>query len=243
MILAAAGASAQQWTFTDTGGTVTLGADLTMAGASTASPAGTFSMSCPVTAVPPGTYRAEWLCTGGTIATQSNDGLTTLTGNLTSGTFVETATGGGHGTPITYYYTFTGTFTGTLSLSGQARAVTGATTQSLAGSKSQLGTGTIGSGSMFVNTDYEPVYVADTGNNRIVRMDDMTGANWTTFGKTGTGTNQFQSPYGIFVNAAGKIYVTDNINCRVVRIDNMSGKNWTAFGAQDRILGPHVTRF
>lgn len=230
MILAAAAASAQQWTFTDTGGTVTLGADLTMAGATVAGPAGTFSMSCPVTAVPPGTYRAEWLCTGGTIAIQSYDGLTTLTGNLTSGTFVETATGGGHGTPITYDYTFTGTFTGTLSLSGQLRAITGATTQSLGGSKSQLGTGTIGSGSMFVNTEYEPVYVADTGNSRIVRIDDMFGANWVSFGTPGTETNQFQEPYGIFVNASGRIFVTDNLNCRVVSFDNMAGKNWTSFG-------------
>lgn len=230
MILAAAAAPAQQWSITDTGGTVALGTDLTVAGATVASPAGTFSMSCPVTALPPGTYQAEWVCTGGTVTIQSNDGLTTVNGNLTSGTFIETASGGGRGHPTTYYYVFTGSFTGAISLSGQAQAITGSTVQSLAGSTSQLGTGMIASGSTFVNTEYEPVYVADTGNNRIVRMDDMTGANWTTFGKTGTGTNQFQNPYGIFVNAAGRIYVTDNINCRVVRIDNMSGKNWTTFG-------------
>jgi len=231
LILAAAAAPAQQWSFTDTGGTVTLGADLTIAGATTASPAGTFSMSCPVTSLPPGTYQAEWVCTGGTVTIQSNDGLTIVNANLTSGTFIETASGGGHGHPTTYYYVFTGSFTGSISLSGQAQAITGSTVQSLAGSTSQLGTGTIAGATTFVNTDYEPVYVADTGNNRIVRMDDMTGANWTTLGKTGTGTNQFQSPYDIFVDAAGKIYVTDNTNCRVVRIDNMSGKNWTTFGA------------
>lgn len=231
IILATAAASAQQWNITDTGGTVTLGADLTIAGAAVANPAGTLSVSCPATAVPPGTYRAEWLCTGGTITIQSNDGLTTVNGNLTSGTFVETATGGGHGTPITYYYAFTGAFTGTISLSGQLQAVTGYTTQSLAGSKSQLGTGTLAGGSIFVNTEYEPVYVADTGNGRIVRIDDMSGANWISFGTPGAGTNQFQSPYGIFVNANGRIYVTDNLNCRVVRFDNMAGKNWTSFGS------------
>jgi hypothetical protein len=26
------------------------------------------------------------------------------------------------------------------------------------------------------------IYVADNGNSRIVRMNDMTGAGWTTFG-------------------------------------------------------------
>ena len=230
MILAAAAASAQQWSFTDTGGAVTLGTDLVIAGTGVASPAGTLSLSCPATALPPGTYQAEWLCTGGTVTIQSNDGLTVVNGNLTSGTLIETASGGGRGGHTTYYYSFTGSFTGTLTQSGQAQAITGSTIQSLAGSSSPLGTGTIGGGSTFVNTDYEPVYVADTSNNRIVRMDDMTGANWIAFGKTGSGTNQFQSPYGIAVNAAGKIYVTDNINCRVVRIDNMSGKNWTSFG-------------
>ena len=29
------------------------------------------------------------------------------------------------------------------------------------------------------------IYVADAMNGRIVRMDDMTGTNWTTFGTTG----------------------------------------------------------
>ncbi|MGA3042287.1 MAG: choice-of-anchor D domain-containing protein [Bryobacteraceae bacterium] len=231
MILAAAAAAAQQWSLTDTGGTVTLGTDLTLAGATVASPAGTFSMSCPATALPPGTYQAEWVCTGGTVTIQSNDGLTTVGGNLTSGTFIETASGGGRGNPTKYYYVFTGTFTGTISLSGQMQAITGSTVQSLAGSTSQLGTGTIAGGTTFVNADYEPVYVADTYNNRIVRMDDMTGANWITFGTSGAGTNQFQSPYGISADTHGRIYATDNINCRVVRIDNMSGKNWTTFGA------------
>jgi streptogramin lyase len=230
IILAAAAASAQQFNYTDAGGTVTLGADLTIAGAAVVNPAGTLSVSCPVTSVPPGTYRAEWVCSGGAVTIQSNDGLTALTGNLTSGTFVETATGGGHGTPITYYYTFTGAFTGALSLGGQAQAITGAITQSLAGSQNHLGTGTLASGTTFVNTEYEPVYVADTGNSRIVRIDDMFGANWVSFGTAGAGTSQFQSPYGIFVNPKGSIYVTDNLNCRVVRFDDMAGKNWTSFG-------------
>ncbi|MDI6773259.1 MAG: hypothetical protein QME77_11835 [bacterium] len=43
------------------------------------------------------------------------------------------------------------------------------------------------------------IYVADRLNNRIVRINDMTGAGWTTFGSTGSGTNQFNEPNGVFV--------------------------------------------
>ena len=229
-ILAAWAAPAQQWSFTDTGGSVTLGTDLVMAGVSVGSPAGSLSFSCPATALPPGTYSAEWVCNGGSLTIQSNDGLTALNAAITSGTFIETASGGGRGHQTTYYYTLTATFTGTLTLSGQAQAINGSTVQSLAGSTSQLGTGTIGGGSTFLNADYEPLYVADTGNNRIVRIDDMKGDNWIALGSFGAGSNQFNQPWGIAVDAAGKIYVTDGGNCRVVRMDDISGTNWTSFG-------------
>jgi len=201
-----------------------------MTGVAVASPAGTLSLSCPATELQPGTYSIEWVCTGGTVTIQSNDGLTVVNGNLTSGTFIETASGGGRGNPTTYWYNFSGAFTGTLTQSGQARAITGSAYQSLAGSKSQLGTGTIAGGSAFVNAAYEPLYVADTYNNRIVRMDDMTGDNWIAFGSSGAGTNKFNLPWGIAVDSAGKIYVTDGGNCRVVRMDDMSGTNWTSLG-------------
>src|SRR2546428_13507328 len=50
------------------------------------------------------------------------------------------------------------------------------------------------------------IYVADWNNNRIVRMNDMTGAGWTTFGTLGSGTNQFNGPFGIFVSA-GEVFL------------------------------------
>src|SRR5438309_10033738 len=43
------------------------------------------------------------------------------------------------------------------------------------------------------------IYVADESNNRIVRMDDMTGAGWTPFGVFGSGPNQFNLPVRVFV--------------------------------------------
>src|SRR5207249_8368366 len=38
------------------------------------------------------------------------------------------------------------------------------------------------------------IYVADESNNRIVRMDDMTGAGWTEFGEFGSGTSRVRFP-------------------------------------------------
>jgi hypothetical protein len=35
------------------------------------------------------------------------------------------------------------------------------------------------------------IYVSDSANNRIVRINDMTGTGWTTLGAYGTGRLQF----------------------------------------------------
>src|SRR5256885_9043438 len=67
------------------------------------------------------------------------------------------------------------------------------------------------------------IYVADESNNRIVRMDDMTGAGWTPFGTFGSGMNQFKFPSGIYVSAAEQILVADVDNHRIVRKDRMTG--------------------
>ncbi|HEX2952406.1 MAG TPA: hypothetical protein VHR47_00305 [Bacillota bacterium] len=72
------------------------------------------------------------------------------------------------------------------------------------------------------------IYVADTGNNRIVRMDDMTGAGWTTFGTEGHGTSQFYHPDAVSVDNDGRIYVAEYLNHRIVRMDDMTGAGWTA---------------
>src|SRR5437867_4154659 len=75
------------------------------------------------------------------------------------------------------------------------------------------------------------IYVADESNNRIVRMDDMTGTGWTVLGgpPAGSGPNQFNSPSGIFVSA-GQIYVADWNNNRIVRMNDMTGAGWTELG-------------
>ncbi len=70
------------------------------------------------------------------------------------------------------------------------------------------------------------IYVADMNNDRIVRMDDPSGSNWTTLGTSGTGANQFGGPYGLTFDASGRIYVLDRTNNRIVRMDDFSGAGW-----------------
>src|SRR5215467_9228115 len=64
------------------------------------------------------------------------------------------------------------------------------------------------------------IYVADTVNSRIVRMDDMTGKNWVAFGEEGFEPNHLHYPEGLYVDTAGKIYIADVANNRIVRIDD-----------------------
>ncbi|HJZ58383.1 MAG TPA: NHL repeat-containing protein, partial [Gemmataceae bacterium] len=75
------------------------------------------------------------------------------------------------------------------------------------------------------------IYVADFDNFRVVRFDDMTGANWTAYGEYGTGVGQFINPCGVCLDAHGRVYIADQGNDRVVRIDDMTGANWTAMGS------------
>ncbi len=64
------------------------------------------------------------------------------------------------------------------------------------------------------------IFVANMGNDQIVRIGDMTGAGWTSFGSQGSGIGQFIDPNGIFVGPAGQISVTDWVNNHIVRIDS-----------------------
>src|SRR5437867_1132655 len=76
------------------------------------------------------------------------------------------------------------------------------------------------------------IYVTDTGNSRIVRIDDMTGKNWTVLDKLNA-DDRFHFLNGhIFVDTAGKIYVGDDLNHRIVRMDDMTGKNLTMLGTE-----------
>jgi sugar lactone lactonase YvrE len=82
------------------------------------------------------------------------------------------------------------------------------------------------------------IYVADTYNCRIVRIDDMKGTNWTAYGGTcGSGQGQFYDPTAITVDSTGKIYVVDGTNTRLVRMDDMTGANWISYGTAGSGVG------
>ena len=72
------------------------------------------------------------------------------------------------------------------------------------------------------------VFVADTGNKRIV-VFDSNGNGITQFGGAGLDPGEFDEPVGITLDAAGKVYVADTWNQRVqVFIPDATGKNYTS---------------
>jgi sugar lactone lactonase YvrE len=128
------------------------------------------------------------------------------------------------------------TFTPTLSLSGGTTYV--AAVQ--AGVKSASGLSlaqtvswsfTTAVVTMACTGDLGKIYVADFGNNRVVRADDMCGDNWTSLGGAlGAGVGEFDGAEDVFVDATGEIYIADTFNNRIVRMDDMTGTGWTSLG-------------
>jgi sugar lactone lactonase YvrE len=75
------------------------------------------------------------------------------------------------------------------------------------------------------------IYIADTGSHRIVKMNDTTGAGWTSLGGLqGPGVNQFSAPGDIHLDSQNRIYVADRDNNRIVRVNDISGAGWTTYG-------------
>jgi DNA-binding beta-propeller fold protein YncE len=76
------------------------------------------------------------------------------------------------------------------------------------------------------------IYIADDLNNRVVRVDDMTGANWVeVHGSSPAGAGTFLGPAGVSVTG-GKIYATSYKSSQVVEMDaDMSGHNWKSLGS------------
>lgn len=85
------------------------------------------------------------------------------------------------------------------------------------------------------------IYIADTGNKRIVRMDDMTGTNWTVLTQSPVINGyiySFGSPAHVAIDSAGKIVVGDGAN--VIRVDDMTGANWAALAVGTTVEGISV---
>ena len=238
---AAAVLPAAQSSYSNSGGTVSQTATtLTISGSTVSNPAGTVSMTCNLTPITVQFgYTSEWSCTGGSFAQQSTDGSTSIEGVFAAGVFTMTETEVNR----VFYYTYAlyANFSASQTVNGKPVAVAGAVMETLPALTAPLnpGIGTIQTGLIDFSQQYEPVYIADSGNNRIVRTADILGSDWTSIGKLGSGTKQFSAPWGVALDAAGKIYVSDSGNCRIVRMDDIKGTNWTSYGT----CGPAAGQF
>ena len=85
------------------------------------------------------------------------------------------------------------------------------------------------------------VYVADTGNKRIVRFD-REGHKVSEWGGNGSGPGQFVEPVGIAADAAGNIYVADTGNRRVQIFDpeGTFQRQFRVFGWKDFYTEPYI---
>jgi tripartite motif-containing protein 71 len=89
---------------------------------------------------------------------------------------------------------------------------------------------------LFVD-EHGRIYVCDSGNHRIVRMDSIDGSGWVTLGTQGSGQGQFNGPMGIWVDTHDRIYVADSHNNRIVRCDGMTGAGWVTLGSAGSGVG------
>jgi sugar lactone lactonase YvrE len=233
MIMSAApDAFASQLVLNSTGGAVTLGSDFKMTGSAVANPAGTLSLDCPITSVGGGT-ALDYKCTGGSFTFDSTDGSTTVAGTFGVANLYLSASGGGRGGNIHYYYSFYGNFTGTQTVNSVSAAITGEVRAAIGPLTSQIGTKSVTAccAAAGVNSAYTPLYITDYSDSQLVRTDDLLGTNKQVLGGTGTRVNQFYGPHGVSLDSSGRIFVADTYNCRIVRVNDITGAGWTTFGS------------
>jgi hypothetical protein len=208
-----------------------VGQNISVQGAALTATSATVSFACPIKSYGAGTYQINWTCAGGSISISSPDKSLVLQGSFLSGSMEFSGSGGGRGGHTTYYYQFSGSFSGTVTVAGVSQAVYGSVSQAIR-TNTQIGSGSapVTAGSFGWNSAYSPVLVADPAGGRLYCADNILGANIGYFGSPGTGVDNFGTIAGVAVDETRRIYVTDSSLDRVIRIDDMSGRNWVALG-------------
>jgi tripartite motif-containing protein 71 len=79
------------------------------------------------------------------------------------------------------------------------------------------------------------MYVADTGNNRVVELS-ATGEVLSEWGTKGSADGHFRSPVGVAIDAAGNVYVLDSENDRV-QVFNAQGQFLAKWGVRGDGVG------
>ena len=80
------------------------------------------------------------------------------------------------------------------------------------------------------------ILVADSGNHRLVQVDDAGGSNWASFGTEGRppagdpAVGKFDTPTSIIGLADGSIVTADPASGRIVSVSSIDGADWTSFG-------------
>jgi streptogramin lyase len=73
------------------------------------------------------------------------------------------------------------------------------------------------------------IYVADMMNYRIVRMDDITGKNWTTLNISGY-VSSSAGEIDLAMDSFGRIYFSSKVDAKIVRFDSFAGNNPFQYG-------------
>ena len=101
--------------------------------------------------------------------------------------------------------------------------------------------GSTGSGAGKLKTPYgiaddaTGIYVADTYNMRVVKLDRTTGAQ--LWAQTTCGGTALKRPRGLTIGSDGNLYVADTDNSRIVVLDPTAGTCLTTFGSKGSANG------
>lgn len=73
------------------------------------------------------------------------------------------------------------------------------------------------------------IYVSDNGNNRIIRMDNITGQGWVELDISSY--NPSQGYVGIALDSTNRIYLLIKLQNKVIRLDGMTDSTAETFGS------------